>query len=189
VTAIKKAPTAAIVGSTCRLQAVPDPHRQGLRVNAGQEQRNHQFAATAISAIDAALRDVKAKLLGVPVATLLGRCGDSVESYRSGGFTTYSDERLRDRLAGWVEARRLPFGEGQDRRRAWARPRPRQDRAARDRRSRSFRRRQCPHRCARGLISSWPMGVARHISFHPSLNLNIQLGGILNSNRPEPKDA
>jgi len=37
------------------------------------------LAATAISAIDAALWDLKAKLLGVPVAILLGRCRDSVE--------------------------------------------------------------------------------------------------------------
>jgi L-alanine-DL-glutamate epimerase-like enolase superfamily enzyme len=61
------------------------------------------LAATAISAVDAALWDVKAKLLDVPVATLLGRCRDSVAIYGSGGFTSYSDEQLRDQLAGWVE--------------------------------------------------------------------------------------
>jgi L-alanine-DL-glutamate epimerase-like enolase superfamily enzyme len=61
------------------------------------------LAATAISAIDAALWDLKAKLLGVSVATLLGRCRDSVEIYGSGGFTSYSDERLCDQFAGWVE--------------------------------------------------------------------------------------
>ena len=61
------------------------------------------LAATAISAIDSALWDLKAKLLGLPVATLLGRCRDSVEIYGSGGFTSYSDERLCGQLAGWVE--------------------------------------------------------------------------------------
>ena len=61
------------------------------------------LGATAISAVDAALWDVKAKLLGVPVVTLLGRCRDSVAIYGSGGFTSYSDEQLRDQLAGWVE--------------------------------------------------------------------------------------
>ena len=61
------------------------------------------LAATAISAIDTALWDVKAKLLGVPVVTLLGRCRDNVEIYGSGGFTSYSDARLCDQLAGWVE--------------------------------------------------------------------------------------
>jgi L-alanine-DL-glutamate epimerase-like enolase superfamily enzyme len=61
------------------------------------------LVATAISAVDAALWDLKAKLLGLPVATLLGRCRDSVEIYGSGGFTSYSDERLCHQLAGWVE--------------------------------------------------------------------------------------
>lgn len=61
------------------------------------------LAATAISAIDAALWDLKAKLLDVPVTTLLGRCRDSVPIYGSGGFTSYANERLRDQLAGWVE--------------------------------------------------------------------------------------
>ena len=61
------------------------------------------LAATAISALDLALWDLKAKLLGVPVARLLGRCRDAVPIYGSGGFTTYSDERLCRQLAGWVE--------------------------------------------------------------------------------------
>jgi L-alanine-DL-glutamate epimerase-like enolase superfamily enzyme len=61
------------------------------------------LAATAISALDAALWDLKAKLLGVPVASLLGRRRDRVPIYGSGGFTTYSDERLACQLAGWVE--------------------------------------------------------------------------------------
>jgi L-alanine-DL-glutamate epimerase-like enolase superfamily enzyme len=61
------------------------------------------LAATAISALDAALWDLKAKLFGVPVASLLGLCRETVPIYGSGGFTTYSDERLRSQLTGWVE--------------------------------------------------------------------------------------
>ncbi|MXP63061.1 mandelate racemase [Roseomonas sp. M0104] len=61
------------------------------------------LAATAISAVDAALWDLKAKLLGLPLALLLGRARESVPVYGSGGFTTYSDTQLRDQLAGWVE--------------------------------------------------------------------------------------
>jgi L-alanine-DL-glutamate epimerase-like enolase superfamily enzyme len=61
------------------------------------------LAATAISAIDCALWDLKAKLLGMPLVRLLGAVRDSVPLYGSGGFTTYSDQRLREQLAGWVE--------------------------------------------------------------------------------------
>lgn len=61
------------------------------------------IAATAISAIDVALWDLKAKLLSQPLALLLGRHRESVRIYGSGGFTTYSDDRLRNQLAGWVE--------------------------------------------------------------------------------------
>ena len=61
------------------------------------------LAATAISAVDTALWDLKAKLLDLPLALLLGRYRDAVPIYGSGGFTTYSDGQLRDQLAGWVE--------------------------------------------------------------------------------------
>ncbi|WP_119422118.1 enolase C-terminal domain-like protein [Desertibaculum subflavum] len=60
-------------------------------------------AASAISAVDAALWDAKAKLLGTPLARLLGMRRDVVPIYGSGGFTSYDDARLGDQLAGWVE--------------------------------------------------------------------------------------
>jgi L-alanine-DL-glutamate epimerase-like enolase superfamily enzyme len=61
------------------------------------------LAATAISAVDAALWDLKSKLLGVPLARLLGCCRDAVPIYGSGGFTTYTEDELRMQLSGWVE--------------------------------------------------------------------------------------
>ncbi len=61
------------------------------------------LAACAISAVDVALWDLKAKLLGLPLALLLGRYRDAVPIYGSGGFTTYTDEDLREQLGGWVE--------------------------------------------------------------------------------------
>jgi L-alanine-DL-glutamate epimerase-like enolase superfamily enzyme len=61
------------------------------------------LAATAISAVDVALWDAKAKLLDLPMALLLGRYRDAVPIYGSGGFTTYSDELLREQLSGWVD--------------------------------------------------------------------------------------
>ena len=61
------------------------------------------LAANAIAAIDVALWDLKAKLLDLPLALLLGRCRDAVPIYGSGGFTTYSDEELTDQFRGWIE--------------------------------------------------------------------------------------
>jgi L-alanine-DL-glutamate epimerase-like enolase superfamily enzyme len=61
------------------------------------------LAACATSAVDTALWDLKAKRLGQPLALLLGRQRAAVAIYGSGGFTTYSDEQLREQLSGWVE--------------------------------------------------------------------------------------
>ena len=54
------------------------------------------IASMAISAVDAALWDLKARLLDVPLVTLLGAVRDAAPVYGSGGFTSYSPERLRD---------------------------------------------------------------------------------------------
>jgi len=61
------------------------------------------IASMAIAAIDVALWDLKARLLGVPLVTLLGPCRDQVPVYGSGGFTSYSVDRLRAQLAQWVK--------------------------------------------------------------------------------------
>ena len=61
------------------------------------------MAAMAIAAVDAALWDLKAKLLGVPLAGLLGRARDTVPVYGSGGFTTYDKHQLKSQLSGWVD--------------------------------------------------------------------------------------
>jgi L-alanine-DL-glutamate epimerase-like enolase superfamily enzyme len=58
----------------------------------------------ALSAIDIALWDLKARLLGVPVVALLDPRRDDAAVYGSGGFTSYSLERLGEQLAGWVDA-------------------------------------------------------------------------------------
>jgi L-alanine-DL-glutamate epimerase-like enolase superfamily enzyme len=61
------------------------------------------IAATAISAVDAALWDLCARLAGLPLCDLLGRARDRVPVYGSGGFTSYGDEQLRAQLHGFAE--------------------------------------------------------------------------------------
>jgi L-alanine-DL-glutamate epimerase-like enolase superfamily enzyme len=56
----------------------------------------------ALSAVDIALWDLKARLLERPLADLLGAVRDEAAVYGSGGFTSYSLERLAEQLAGWV---------------------------------------------------------------------------------------
>jgi L-alanine-DL-glutamate epimerase-like enolase superfamily enzyme len=66
------------------------------------------IAATAISAVDIALWDLKARLLGCPLAGLLGQARTGVPIYGSGGFTSYGEQQTRDQLTGWVERDRIP---------------------------------------------------------------------------------
>ena len=61
------------------------------------------LAATAISALDTALWDLNARLLGLPLASLLGQARDRAEIYGSGGFTSYDDRQLREQLGAFVE--------------------------------------------------------------------------------------
>ncbi|MGW2381122.1 enolase C-terminal domain-like protein [Streptomyces sp. NPDC001658] len=66
------------------------------------------IAACAISALDIALWDLKARLLELPLARLLGVARDTVPVYGSGGFTTYHDTHLAAQLNGWVHGQHIP---------------------------------------------------------------------------------
>jgi len=60
-------------------------------------------ASMAISAVDTALWDLKARLLGLPLVKLFGVVRDAAPVYGSGGFTSYTDARLQEQVSGWVE--------------------------------------------------------------------------------------
>lgn len=62
------------------------------------------LAAMAISAVDVALWDLKARLLNIPLVQLLGQVRPDVPAYGSGGFTSYSATQLAQQLRGWVES-------------------------------------------------------------------------------------
>lgn len=59
--------------------------------------------AMAISAVDVALWDLKARLLDVPLAVLLGAVREDSAVYASGGFTSYDDAATRKQLQGWLD--------------------------------------------------------------------------------------
>jgi L-alanine-DL-glutamate epimerase-like enolase superfamily enzyme len=58
------------------------------------------IAFCAISAVDLALWDLRARLLDMPLAALLPPAHDRVPVYGSGGFCSYSDARLAEQLGG-----------------------------------------------------------------------------------------
>ncbi|MEW1810208.1 enolase C-terminal domain-like protein [Pseudarthrobacter phenanthrenivorans] len=76
-------------------KAVRNPGRTGL-------------ASYAVSAVDCALWDLKARLLEVPLHKLLGAVRDKVAVYGSGGFTSYGEDQLRDQLQGWALEQHIP---------------------------------------------------------------------------------
>lgn len=61
------------------------------------------IGGAALSAIDCALWDVKARILDLPLASLLGSKRQTVPVYGSGGFTSYSRDQLVEQLRQWVE--------------------------------------------------------------------------------------
>ncbi|MBO0728111.1 MAG: hypothetical protein J2P57_02555 [Acidimicrobiaceae bacterium] len=66
--------------------------------NAGQP----GLGMMAISAVDVALWDLKARVLGQPLVRILPAWHDQVPVYGSGGFTNYPLSRLAEQLGGWV---------------------------------------------------------------------------------------
>jgi L-alanine-DL-glutamate epimerase-like enolase superfamily enzyme len=69
----------------------------------------------AISAVDIAIWDLGARLLGVPLTTWFGSHPRPVPVYGSGGFTSYDDDRLVTELEAWqargLRAVKIKIGE------------------------------------------------------------------------------
>ncbi|HEY1871060.1 MAG TPA: enolase C-terminal domain-like protein [Chitinophagaceae bacterium] len=61
------------------------------------------IAMMAISAIDNALWDLKAKIIEQPLCNLLGQAKDKMLLYGSGGFTNYSNKETEKQFNDWEE--------------------------------------------------------------------------------------
>ncbi len=62
------------------------------------------LASCAIAAVDTALWDLKARLLGQSLLRLLGAVREAVPVYGSGGFTNYEPSRLSAQVRDWQAA-------------------------------------------------------------------------------------
>jgi L-alanine-DL-glutamate epimerase-like enolase superfamily enzyme len=60
------------------------------------------ICSMAIAAVDNALWDLKARILDLPLVSLLGAVRTAVPIYGSGGFTSYKIRELQEQLAGWT---------------------------------------------------------------------------------------
>ena len=65
------------------------------------------LAGYAISAVDVALWDLKARHLGLPLADLFGVVDRDVRIYGSGGFTSYPDDHTVRQLTRWVRDQQI----------------------------------------------------------------------------------
>jgi L-alanine-DL-glutamate epimerase-like enolase superfamily enzyme len=95
--------TGVLAGVLVRQDAFAIPKAWTRMFEAVRNLGSRGICANAISAVDAALWDLKARILGRPLVQVLGASRDAVPIYGSGGFTSYSHARLVAQLSGWVE--------------------------------------------------------------------------------------
>ncbi|MFH8804633.1 hypothetical protein ACH4F6_34605 [Streptomyces sp. NPDC017936] len=96
---VEHEPADLVVGhDALDVPAAGDRMSRALR-NAGRP----GIAAGAVSAVDTALWNLKARLPGLPLVRLLGAARDEVAVYGSGGLTTYDDTQLERQLRGWAD--------------------------------------------------------------------------------------
>ena len=94
---------AKLVEVVCGMDALSPPRAWSAMERAIRNLGRPGICSMAIAAVDVALWDLKARLLELALCDLLGMVRESVPIYGSGGFTSYTDERLERQLAGWAE--------------------------------------------------------------------------------------
>jgi L-alanine-DL-glutamate epimerase-like enolase superfamily enzyme len=97
-----------LVGAVVGLDAFDLPRAWSAMVRAARNMGRPGLTAMAVAAVDIGLWDLKAKLLDLPLVTLLGGARDDVPVYGSGGFTSLDDRALVEQLSGWTEGLGIP---------------------------------------------------------------------------------
>jgi L-alanine-DL-glutamate epimerase-like enolase superfamily enzyme len=95
---IKDLLTDSVVGS----DAMSIPATWFAMVKAIRNLGRPGICSMAIAAVDNSLWDLKARLLDLPLVTLLGQKRKGAVAYGSGGFTSYSIPQLQEQLGGWA---------------------------------------------------------------------------------------
>ena len=94
---------AELVRSTLADCVQEDVRASWLAMNAAVRNAGRPgIASCAISAVDQALWDLKARRLGISLADLLGPAHEGVPIYGSGGFCSYALDRLQEQLGDWI---------------------------------------------------------------------------------------
>lgn len=104
VTAVRERLADVAVGR----DALDVPGTWAALVDAVRNDTRRGVMGYALSAVDAALWDLKARLLDVSLVGLLGAASATVPVYGSGGFTSYDDRRTAEQLRAWTERDRIP---------------------------------------------------------------------------------
>jgi L-alanine-DL-glutamate epimerase-like enolase superfamily enzyme len=80
------------------------PQINHLMIQAIRNNGDCGIAMMAVSAVDIALWDLKARVLNIPLASLTGILHEEITVYGSGGFTSYSEEQLDEQFSTWQES-------------------------------------------------------------------------------------
>ncbi len=96
--------TEKLAGAVCGRDAATPAASWAAMLHAVRNLGRPGLVAESLSAVDVALWDLYARLVDLPLSTLLGAVHEATPIYGSGGFTSYDDRMLADQLRGWVEA-------------------------------------------------------------------------------------
>ncbi|MDN5764717.1 MAG: mandelate racemase [Humibacillus sp.] len=100
--------TDKLAGLVKRRDAMDIPGASQAMIRAVRNAGRPGIAGYAISAVDVALWDLKARLLDLPLHHLIGAVDTRVPVYGSGGFTTYDQRQLQHQLGHWALEEGIP---------------------------------------------------------------------------------